>query len=119
MTWLVALRDQSNSTSLFRVECSPSRATRLAQTLQRDPKATVANVVTCDRDILAVITQDDDGTGFDSLILAGRGQLRRRLGHELQPLETRIETYLTETATANTSDEWSDAVERLAAVADG
>lgn len=111
---LIPFGDQANTLCLFAIGPGKDAHEDLLAVLQADVPPRLDAVVGTDDDIFAVITQEDEGLGLSSLLIAGRGRLQESFDAEAAQLAERLDAYLGSTAAARTLEEWSAAVERLA-----
>ena len=111
---LVPFGDRANTLCLFATRPSQDAHRDLLAALRADVPPRLESVVATDDDIFAVITQEDEGLGLSSLLIAGRRRLQNLFGAETAQLGRRVDVYLAETAAARTLEEWCAAADRLA-----
>lgn len=113
---LIPFGDEANTLCLFATKPGEDAHADLLGVLQAEAPPRLASVVATDDDIFAVITEEEEGMGLSSLLIAGRGRLRDLFDVEAEQLAERLGTYVANTAAAGTLEEWSAAVTRLADV---
>lgn len=111
---MIPVGDQANTLCLFAVKPETDGHARLTAALRSDQPPRLDEVLASDEDVFAVITQEDEGMGLSSLMIAGRERIHRSFSTEAARLENRLDAYLAGTAAARTQEEWSAAVDRLA-----
>jgi hypothetical protein len=116
---LIPFGDQANTLCLFAIGSTGDACRDLLAVLRADARPGLESVLANDDDMFAVLTQEDEGLGLSSLLIAGRGRLRNSFDAEVGQLAERVDAYLAQTAAARTLEEWSVAVDRLAEVSRG
>lgn len=111
---IIPVADQANTLCLFAIDPDEDAHARLLAVLRGDQPPRLETVLATDDDVFAVVTQEDEGLGLSSVLIAGRGRLENSFPAAAARLSDRLVTYLAETAAVRTLEHWCAAVDQLA-----
>lgn len=93
----IPVGDQANTLCVFAVQSDENAHADLLAALQADAPPQLESVLATDEDMVAVLTQEDEGLGLSSMLIAGRGRLRDSFDAEATRLAERLDAYLANT----------------------
>ena len=113
---IIPVGDQANTLCLFATRPDAEAHELLLSGLRAGQAPRLGAMLATDNDVVAVMTQEDEGLGLSSLLIAGGARCRDSFREEVEQLHGRLASYLSATAAATSLEEWNAAVDHLADV---
>ncbi len=113
---LLPVGDQANTTSVFGIADGDESYERLLAILHAENKPSLGDLVEDHHGMFAVITQEDEGLGLSSLLMAGAPGFHSRFEREARQLQARLDAYLQATTEARDQAAWFAAINSFADV---